>query len=87
MVTKKVLISIDERLLRRVDEAAKARGLSRSRFISDLAQREVGGVRRPRGAQRRIGAAFADLRELGRRNGTGGEESLAAIVRAERDAH
>lgn len=85
-MTKKVLISIDERLLQRVDEAAKKRGLSRSRFICDLAHREVGGVRRPREAQRRIDAAFSDLRRLGRRNGTGGEESLAAIVRAERDA-
>ena len=84
---KKVLISIDERLLWRLDEAAKAHGVSRSRFISNLAHRELGGARRSRETQRRIGAAFAELRELGGRNHTGGAESSASIVRAERDGH
>lgn len=86
-MTRKVLISIDERLLGRVDAVAKERGLTRSGFIAELAQREVGGIRRSPEERRQIEDAFEQLRELGRRNYTGGDVSSAAIVRAERDAH
>lgn len=38
----KVLVSIDERLLARVDRAAREAGLSRSAYLSGLAEREIG---------------------------------------------
>lgn len=42
----KVLVSIDDDLLRTVDEQARKLGLSRSAYITRLA-REAGGARRP----------------------------------------
>ena len=42
MPAKRVLISIDERLLVRVDRAATRRGLSRSGYLAELATRDIG---------------------------------------------
>ena len=45
MPAKRVLISIDERLLRRIDDACARRGLSRSAYLAQLADADlVGGV-------------------------------------------
>jgi hypothetical protein len=45
MPAKRVLISIDERLLGRIDEACARRGLSRSAYLARLADADlVGGV-------------------------------------------
>jgi hypothetical protein len=38
----KVLLSIDDSLLDRIDRAARARGLSRSAYLSQLAMQELG---------------------------------------------
>ena len=38
----KILISLPEELLARVDREADARGVSRSRFLQEAAQRELG---------------------------------------------
>ena len=38
----KVLISVPDELLERIDRAAKARKTTRSRFIEEAAQRELG---------------------------------------------
>jgi metal-responsive CopG/Arc/MetJ family transcriptional regulator len=39
---KRVLISIDERLLDRVDRAARRKGMTRSGYLADLASRDIG---------------------------------------------
>ena len=45
MPAKRVLISIDERILSRIDDAARRNGLTRSRFLAQaaIAQIEGGG--------------------------------------------
>ena len=80
----KVLVSMDEALLRRIDEAARAAGLSRSAYLSRLAARDLGEERGP-GASPRVHAALRRIDELVRRNPTPPEDSTDAI-RAERDA-
>jgi hypothetical protein len=78
----KVLVSFNDALLRRVDRIAKARGLSRSAYLAELAERDAArsdGPGTSRAAQRalvRLDALFA---------GGPAEDSTVAI-RAERDA-
>jgi metal-responsive CopG/Arc/MetJ family transcriptional regulator len=78
----KVLISLDDALLHRVDRIAKARGLSRSAYLAEIAQRDVmraegpGTSRTARQALGRLDALFAAAPV---------EDSTSAI-RAERDA-
>jgi metal-responsive CopG/Arc/MetJ family transcriptional regulator len=59
----KVLISIDDQLLRRIDERAKLLGLTRSAFVAQMASAEVSGedlIARRRRAIERARAVFAD---------------------------
>src|SRR6266571_2314723 len=78
----KVLISLDERLLGRIDPEAARRGLSRSALLAEMASRELGAAGGPgatevsRAAIRRLDRLFA---------GNAGTEAAAA-ARAERDA-
>jgi hypothetical protein len=78
----KVLVSLNDALLRRIDRIAKSRGLSRSRYLAELAERDanrsVG-----RGASPGARRALVRLDELFARSPAG--DSTAAI-RAERDA-
>lgn len=67
MAGRKVLVSLDERLLARIDRAARRRGLSRSAYIAQLAAREPGTERGP-GANRPVHAALRSLDRLFRRN-------------------
>ncbi|HET9201326.1 MAG TPA: ribbon-helix-helix protein, CopG family [Dehalococcoidia bacterium] len=80
----KVLVSIDDELLAKVDEAARKRHLSRSAFLSQLASREVGG-RSPE-QQARIELAVNRIRELAGKYGMG-EGDLTDQFREERDSH
>lgn len=80
----KVLVSMDEALLARVDEAARDAGLSRSAYLAQLATRDLGEERGP-GASPRVHAALRRIDELVRSNPTPAEDSTDAI-RAERDA-
>ncbi len=80
----KVLVSMDDALLRRVDAAARAAGLSRSAYLARLAIRDLGEERGP-GASPRVHAAMRRLDELFAQNPVPDEDSTAAI-RAERDA-
>lgn len=80
----KVLVSMDEALLGRIDEAARAAGLSRSAYLAGLAARDLGEERGP-GASPKVRAALRRLDELMARYPTPAEDSTAAI-RAERDA-
>jgi hypothetical protein len=43
MTAKRVLISIDERLLERIDQACARQGLSRSRYLAELAAADLTG--------------------------------------------
>jgi hypothetical protein len=63
MTAKRVLISIDERLLDRIDQACTRLGISRSAYIAQLADRElVGGV--GPGADPAARAALATIDDL-----------------------
>lgn len=78
----KVLVSLNDALLRRVDRIAKSRGLSRSRYLAELAERDAARSEGP-GTLRAARQALARLDDLFRASPS--EESTAAI-RAERDA-
>jgi hypothetical protein len=63
MTAKRVLISIDERLLARIDAACEQRGMSRSAFIAQSASRDLEGATGP-GADPGVRAALATLDKL-----------------------
>jgi hypothetical protein len=79
---KKVLLSIDDRLLRQIDGAAQALGLSRSAYLSRLAARELGTASPGRNAK--VRRALARLDRLSAENGTPVDPT--AFIRRERDA-
>jgi hypothetical protein len=78
----KVLVSLNDALLRRVDRIAKTRGLSRSAYLAELAERDVaqtggpGASRTARRALGRLDQLFAD----------GPVEDSTSVIRADRDA-
>lgn len=82
MTRRKVLLSLDDRLIDRIDRAAHERGVSRSAFIARIAEREL-GTRAPE-EQRRIDEAHRRLQALGAKYGTSGEDSTE-VVRRMRD--
>jgi hypothetical protein len=63
MTAKRVLISIDERLLARIDDACARRGLTRSAYLAQLADADLVGGTGP-GADPAVRAALATLDEL-----------------------
>jgi metal-responsive CopG/Arc/MetJ family transcriptional regulator len=77
----KVLVSLQDGLLRRIDRIAKARGLSRSAYLADLAERDVARVEGP-GVGRAARRALSRLDEL---FADGSAEDSTAAIRAERD--
>jgi len=79
----KVLVSIDEALLARIDREAKVRGLSRSAFLSGAAATEL-GIGPGKGQSLRLRRTLERLQQLGTRHGARGESTAA--VRAMRDA-
>jgi hypothetical protein len=80
----KVLISIDQRLLRRIDRAAKGLGLSRSAYLSRVAAKELSGQKGP-GANRESKDALRRIEDLVRSYGAEGEDSTR-VIRAMRDS-
>jgi predicted transcriptional regulator len=78
----KVLVSLPDALLRRVDRIAKSRGLTRSAYLAELAERDAARSTGP-GATLAARRALARLDELFA--GSAAEDSTQAI-RAERDA-
>jgi metal-responsive CopG/Arc/MetJ family transcriptional regulator len=78
----KVLVSLNEALLRRIDRTAKARGLSRSAYLAELAERDVARAGGP-GSTRAARRALSRLDEL---FAAGPAEDSTAAIRAERDA-
>jgi hypothetical protein len=77
----KVLVSLDDALLRRIDQTAKARGLTRSAYLAGLAEHDT--TRSAPGATPAARRALARLDELFADSPT--EDSTAAI-RRERNA-
>jgi Ribbon-helix-helix protein, copG family len=77
----KVLVSLDDALLRRVDQTAKARGISRSAYLAGLAEHDT--IRSAPDATRAARRALARLDQLFA--GSPAEDSAIAI-RGERDA-
>ncbi len=63
----KIWVSMDEKLLRRVDRAAKRAGVSRSAYIARLAARDVAQGVGP-GADPEARKALADIDRLFREN-------------------
>jgi hypothetical protein len=78
----KVLVSFDGTLLRRIDRVAQARGLSRSAYLAELAQRDLARLAGP-GRSPAARRALARLDEL---FATTPSEDSTALIRAERDA-
>ncbi len=80
----KVLVSLDDHLLERIDKAARSLGLSRSAYLARLAAREVEASQGPgraaatHHALKRIDRLFA----LSKR-----ENDATKAVRQERDSH
>jgi hypothetical protein len=63
MTAKRVLISIDERLLARIDDACDRLGTSRSAFLAQSAARDLDGGAGP-GADPAARAALVTLDQL-----------------------
>ena len=63
MPAKRVLISIDDRLLERIDERADRLGLSRSAYLAQLADADLTGGIGP-GADPAVRAALSALDDL-----------------------
>lgn len=84
----KVLVSIDERLLARVDKEARHQGLSRSAYLARLAARELDARQGP-GRAAHVRQALARLDTLFAREGTraGSHEDSTLAIRNERDSH
>jgi hypothetical protein len=78
----KVLVSLNDTLLRRVDRIAKGRGLSRSAYLAELAERDVARSEGP-GTTRVARRALSRLDEL---FAAGPREDSTEAIRAERDA-
>lgn len=66
MASRKVLVSLDERILARIDRAARRLGLSRSAYIAQLASKGTAAERGP-GAESSVHAALRSLDRLFRR--------------------
>lgn len=72
----KVLVSFDDRLLRRIDRRARSRGLSRSGYLAELAEREAARAEGP-GTSPSVRSALGSLDRLLAE--TPGEDSTQAI--------
>jgi hypothetical protein len=79
----KVLVSLDNRLLERLDREAAARGLSRSALLAELAAKGLGEPMGP-GARPEVREALDRIRELFR---DVRDVDSTRIFREERDAH
>jgi len=87
MKRRKVLVTLDEALVRRLDRAARERGVTRSALLATLAEREL-RTRTPE-QQREIEDAGEAMRKLGAQYGTGSGDAATAVrrMRDERSEH
>jgi hypothetical protein len=77
----KVLVSFDDRLLKRIDRSARARGLTRSAYLAQLAAEDA-----RRAGPGRSSVAQSALRSLDRLFATAPAGNSTAEIRASRDA-
>jgi hypothetical protein len=77
----KVLVSLDDTLVRRIDRAAKSRGLTRSSYLAGLAEHDLAQGEGPG----KTPAAKAALRKLDRLFAGSPAGDSTAAVRADRD--
>ena len=80
----KILVSMDEKTLRRLDRAAKRAGLSRSAYIARLAARDAEAGTGP-GHDPEVRKAFADIDRLFRENPPPPSFDWTAAIRKMRD--
>jgi hypothetical protein len=80
----KILVSIEQSLLSRLDRAARRLGLSRSAYLARLVGREVGAATGP-GRDPRVRKALADIDRLVRRNPPPAGFDVTAAIRRMRD--
>jgi hypothetical protein len=78
----KVLVSFDDSLLRRIDRIARSRGLSRSAYLAQLAERDAARVQGP-GKDRAVRTALGELDRLFAETPS---EDSTRVIRAERRA-
>jgi len=79
----KILVSIDDKLLARLDRATRRAGVTRSAYLARLVARDLGVERGP-GRDPKVRQAIADLRRLFSENPTPGDPT--EIIRSMRDA-
>lgn len=79
----KILVSVDDKLLARIDRAAKTAGLSRSAYLAGLAARDLGAERGP-GADRQARRAMGRIQHLFDAHPS--REDATAAIRADRDS-
>jgi hypothetical protein len=80
----KVLVTIDDWLLERIDKEARHRGVSRSAYLSELARREVEAHPGP-GRRTSARRAVAQLDRLFGDHPQGDDATI--VVRSERDSY
>lgn len=80
----KVLVTIEDPLLRRIDRTVRERGLTRSGYLSELARRDLDSQVGP-GADPEVRAALRRLRRLGAEMTYATDEDSASLVRRARD--
>lgn len=79
----KVLVSVEERLLKRIDGRARERGLTRSAYLVQLAERDLAGDTGP-GADPRVHDAVRELQRRFERNPHPGDST--DLIRQQRDS-
>jgi len=79
-----VVISVDHELLEPIDRAARANGLSRSKYLSDVIARQFGVEELRHAREAGVDDALRELDQLF--VGFGLREDATGAVRAERDA-
>lgn len=79
----KILVSMDEKLVARVDREARRLGLTRSAYLARLAEREVGEAKGP-GNDPKVHQALRNLDRLFAENPHPGD--ITEIIRKMRDS-
>lgn len=80
----KVLVTIDDTLLKRIDTSVRERGLTRSAYLSDLARRDLDAQVGP-GADPAVHAALDQLQQLFADAEYATDEDVVSLLRRTRD--
>lgn len=80
----KVLVTIEDPLLKRIDRAVRERGLTRSGYLSELARRDLDAQLGP-GADPQVRAALRRMQELVAGGEVRTDEDTTSLLRRARD--